>query len=188
LNAIDLAGRVKKMLIPVVIVISCMWLPVALLFLGKGEAKGTGFATAIVGALVLIGSMIHTAVFKDPVIPTLLFMHGTFYCSVAWALMTGQEDLRSVGNVSLTTAIVSTIFMVLYITGGPVMADGNQLIAPSKYMAMACAGYAALTYMVWLNAFGKFPAKALAWSLIVWVVVGLWIPGFWLLAAGTLPF
>ncbi len=176
------------MLIPVVVVISCMWLPVALLFLGYGEAKGTGFITAVVAALTLVGSIIHTAVFKDPVIPTLLFMHGTFYSSVAWALMTGQEDLRSVGNVSLTTAIVSTIFTVLYITGGPVMADGKQLIAPSSYMTLACAGYAVLTYMVWLNAYGKFSAKALAYSLIAWVVVGLWIPGFWLLAAGTLPF
>jgi putative amide transporter protein len=176
------------MLIPVVIVISAMWLPVALLFLGKGEAKGTGFATAVVGALVLIGSMVHTAVFKDPVVPTLLFMHGTFYCCVAWALMTGQQDLRSVGNVALTTALVSTIFMVLFITGGPVVEGGKQLVAPSNYLALGCAGYAALTFMVWLNAFGKFSAKALAWSLIIWVVVGLWIPGFWLMAAGKLPF
>jgi hypothetical protein len=177
-----------RMLIPVVIVISAMWLPVALLFLGKGEAKGTGFATAVVGALVLIGSMVHTAVFKDPVVPTLLFMHGTFYCCVAWALMTGQQDLRSVGNVALATAFVSTIFMVLFITGGPVVEGGKQLVAPSNYLALGCAGYAALTFMVWLNAFGKFSAKALAWSLIIWVVVGLWIPGFWLMAAGKLPF
>ena len=176
------------MLIPVVIVISAMWLPVALLFLGKGEAKGTGFITGVVGALVLVGSMVHVAVFKDPVVPTLLFMHGTFYCAVSWALMTGQEDLRSVGNVALATALVSTIFMILFITGGPVMEGGKQLVAPSKYLALGCAGYAALTFMVWLNAFGKFPAKALAWSLIIWVVVGLWIPGFWLMAAGKLPF
>jgi hypothetical protein len=102
--------------------------------------------------------------------------------------MTGQEDLRSVGNVSLATAIVSTIFMVLFLTGGPVLEDGKQLVAPSNYLALGCAGYAALTFMVWLNAFGKFPAKALAWSLIIWVIVGLWIPGFWLMAAGELPF
>ena len=104
------------------------------------------------------------------------------------ARMTGQEDLRSVGNVSLATAIVSSIYTILFITGGPVLEGGEQLVAPSKYLAMGCAGYAALTYMVWLNAFGKFPAKALAWSLIIWVVVGLWIPGFWLMAAGKLPF
>ena len=176
------------MLIPVVVVIGAMWLPVALLFLGKGEAKGTGFITGVVGALVLVGSMVHTAVFKDPVIPTLLFMHGTFYLSVSWALFTGQEDLRSVGNVALATAIVSTIFTILFITGSPVLEDGKQLIAPSGYLALGCAGYAALTFMVWLNAFGKFPTKALAWSLILWAIVGLWIPGFWLMVAGKLPF
>ena len=102
------------MIIPTVVVISCMWLPVAMLFFGKGEAKGTGFITGVVGVLVLLCSIIHTAVFKDPVLPTLLFMHGTFYCAVAWALYTGQEDLRSVGNVSLATAIVSTIFMIIF--------------------------------------------------------------------------
>jgi hypothetical protein len=67
------------MIIPTVVVISCMWLPVALLFFGKGEAKGTGFITGVVGALVLICSIVHAAVFKDPVLPTLLFMHGTFH-------------------------------------------------------------------------------------------------------------
>ena len=176
------------MVIPTVVVISCMWLPVALLFLEKGEAKGTGFITGVVGALVLICSIIHAAVFKETVLPTLLFMHGTFYCAVAWALYTGQEDLRSVGNVSLATAIVSTIFTIIFMTGGPVMADGKQLVAPSAFMVLACAGYAALTFMVWLNAFGKFSSKVLAYSLIVWVVVGLWVPGFWLMVAGKLPF
>lgn len=176
------------MIIPTVVVISCMWLPVALLFFGKGEAKGTGFITGVVGVLVLLCSIIHTAVFKDPVLPTLLFMHGTFYCAVAWALYTGQEDLRSVGNVSLATALVSTIFTIIFFTGGPVMEDGTQLVAPSNFMVLACAGYAALTFMVWLNAFGKFSAKVIAGSLIVWVVVGLWVPAFWLLVAGKLPF
>jgi len=77
-----------------------------------------------------------------------------------------------VGNVSLAAAIVSTIFMIIFITGGPVMEDGKQLVAPSAFVVLACAGYAALTFMVWLNAFGKFSAKVLAYSPIVWVVVG----------------
>jgi hypothetical protein len=68
------------------------------------------------------------------------------------------------------------------------MEDGSQLVAPSNFMVLACAGYAVLTFMVWLNAFGKFSAKILAGSLIVWVVVGLWVPAFWLLVAGKLPF
>lgn len=173
---------------PIVIAISIMWLPVALLFLGKGEAKGTGFATAATGLLTLIGAILQAAVFKDGVVAGLLFVHGLFYCCVAFALLTGLEDLRSVGNVALTTALVSAIYMVLFYTGGPLLEGGKQLIAKSNYLAFACAGYAALTFMVWANAFGRFPAKALAWSLIVWVVVGLWIPGFWLMASGTLPF
>jgi len=52
------------------------------------------------------------------------------------------------------------------------MEDGKQLVAPSAFVVLACAGYAALTFMVWLNAFGKFSAKVLAYSPIVWVVVG----------------
>lgn len=173
---------------PIVIAISIMWLPVALLFLGKGEAKGTGFATAATGLLTLIGAILEAAVFKNGVIAGLLFVHGLFYCSVAYALLSGLEDLRSIGNVALTTAIVSVIYTILFLTGGPVLEGGKQLIAQSNYLALACAGYAALTFMVWANAFGKFPTRVLAWSLIVWVVVGLWIPGFWLMAAGKLPF
>jgi hypothetical protein len=42
--------------------------------------------------------------------------------------------------------------------------------------------------MVWLNAYEKFSAKTLGVSLIIWTVVGLWVPAFWLLAAGKLPF
>jgi putative amide transporter protein len=176
------------MVVPIVIFISAMWLPVALFFLGKGEAKGTGFVTGLVGTLVIIGSIVDVALFKDPFVPGLLFMHGILYCSVAYALLTGLEDMRSIGNVSLTTAIVSTIYMVLCFTGSPTLANGTQLIAKSNYLAFACAGYAALTYMVWLNAFGKVSAKVIAWSLIVWIVVGLWIPAFSLMTTHKLPF
>jgi hypothetical protein len=78
--------------------------------------------------------------------------------------------------------------MVLFFTGGPVLADGSQLVAKSNYLGLACAGYVALTVQVWLNSYGKFPAKGLAVSLIAWVFVGLWVPAFWLMAAGRLPF
>jgi hypothetical protein len=165
-----------------------MWIPVALLFLGQGEAKSTGFATGLTGVLTLVGAVIEAAVFKGGVVAGLLFVHGMFYCTVSYALLTGLEDLRSVGNVALTTALVSVVYMVLFFTGGPVLEGGKQLVAKSDYLAMACAGYAALTFMVWLNAYGKFPTKVLAYCLIVWVVAGLWIPGFWLMAAGKLPF
>ncbi len=175
------------MTLAVLVAISVMWLPVALMFLGKGEAKGTGAATGFVGAVVVIGAILQAAVFKDPFTAGLLFVHGLLYCTVSYALLTGLEDLRSMGNVSFTVALVSIIYMILFFTGGPVLADGKQLVAKSNYLALACAGYAALTLEVWLAGHGKFSTKVLAWSLIVWVFIGLWVPAFWLLASGTLP-
>jgi hypothetical protein len=176
------------MTLPLLVVISVMWFPVAILFLGKGEAKGTGAVTGFVGTVVVFGAFIQAAVFKDPFTAGLLFVHGILYCTVAYALLAGLQDLRSVGNVSLTVAMVSLIYMVLFFTGGPVLEDGKQLVAKSNYLALACAGYVVLTVEVWLNAYGKFPAKGLALSLIAWVFVGLWAPAFWLLTAGRLPF
>jgi putative amide transporter protein len=175
------------MTLALLIAISVMWLPVAILFLGKGEAKGTGAATAFVGGVVVLGAILQAAVFKDPFTAGLLFVHGLLYCTVAYALLAGLEDLRSVGNVSLTVAIVSAIYMVIFYTGGSVV-DGKPLVAPSNFFAMACLGYTVLTLEVWLNAYGKLPAPALAWSLIVWAFVGLWLPAFSLLATGKLPF
>ncbi len=170
------------------VLISVMWLPVALLNLGKGEPKGTGAATGFVGALVVIGAVLQAAVFNDAFTAGLLFAHGVLYCCVSYALLAGLEDLRSVGNVSLTVALISFVYMVLFFTGGPVMEDGSRLIAPSNYLAMACLGYTILTAEVWLAFHGKLGGKVVAWSLIMWVPIGLWIPAFWLMSSGGLPF
>lgn len=176
------------MTLPVLIAISIMWIPLALFLIGKGEAKTTGAICGLVGAVVVIGALLQAAVFKDGFVAGLLFVHGLLYLSTCYALVTGVEDLRSVGNVSLTTAIVSAIYMILFFTGGPVLEGGKQLVAKSNYFALACLGYAALTVEVWLFTCGKISGKLVAWSLIVWVPVGLYIPAFWLLVAGTLPF
>ncbi len=64
------------MTLALLIAISVMWLPVAILFLGKGEAKGTGAATGFVGAVVVFGAILQAAVFKDPFTAGLLFVHG----------------------------------------------------------------------------------------------------------------
>ena len=93
------------------------------------------------------------------------------------ALLTGLENLKSVGNVSLTVAIISFIYMMLY-----------YHVKGSGYFTLACAGYTVLTLEVWLNAYGKLSAKLLAWSLIIWVPVGLYIPAFLLLSGKPLPF
>ena len=170
------------------VVIAVMWLPVALLNLGKGEAKGTGAATGFVGIVVVLGAIIQAAVFKDAFTAGLLFAHGVLYCCVSYALLTGLEDLRSVGNVSLTVAIISMIYMVIFLTGGPVLEDGSQLVGQSLYLALACLGYAVLTFEVWLAFYGKLSGGVVAWSLIAWVVVGLWVPAFSLMTSGKLPF
>jgi hypothetical protein len=176
------------MTVAILIAISAMWTSVAIFFLGKGEPKSTGAICGFVGATTVVGAILQAAVFNDPFVAGLLFVHGLFYSAVAYALLTGLEDLRSVGNVSLNTAIVSVIYMVIFFTGGPVLEGGKQLVVKSNYLAFACAGYAVLTFMVWLNAYGKFPAKVLAWSLLLWVVLGLWVPAFYLMVGGALPF
>jgi hypothetical protein len=168
--------------------ISLMWLPVGLLLLGKGEAKGTGALVLMVGSLVLVSAIIQAAVFKDPWIAALLFTYGLFYSTVGYALYAGLEDMRSVANASLTLIPISIVYVILALTGGPVLEGGKQLIAKSNFLALACAGYTVLYIMVFLNGYGKFSAKTLGVSLIVWTVVGLWLPAFWLLAAGKLPF
>jgi hypothetical protein len=159
-----------------------MWFPVALLLLGQGEPKGTGFATLMVGTLTVIGAFVNATVFEDVFGAGLLFIHGLFYLTVGWSFYTGQTDLRPMGNVALTTALGSTIYTVVW-------AVGSDLIAQSWYLAIMAAIYAILTYEVFLNTRGRLGARPLAWSLIgLGVVVSLWIPAFWLLVAGEFPF
>lgn len=168
--------------------ISLMWFPVGFLLLGKGEAKGTGALVCMVGALVIVSAIVQAAVFRDPWIAALLFAYGLFYSIVGYALYAGLEEMTSVANASFTLIPISIVYVILALTGGPVLEGGKQLIAKSNFLALACAGYTVLYIMVWLNGYGKFSAKALGWSLIIWTIVGLWIPAFWLLAAGKLPF
>jgi putative amide transporter protein len=176
------------MTLALLIAISAMWIPVGLLFLGKGEAKGTGAICGFVGATVVLGAFLQTALFKDPFTGGLLFAHGLLYCTVSYALLAGLEDLRSVGNISLVAAIVSAIYTVLFFTGGAPGPDGKPLSPQSTYLAFACAGYTVLTVEVWLNAYGKLSASTLAYSLIIWAFPGLLIPSFMLLSSGKLPF
>ncbi len=164
------------MTLAILIAISLMWVPVALLFLGFGEAKGTGAITAFVGICTVVSAFV-LAIQGDAFTAGLLFAHGLLYCTVAYALLAGLESMASVGNVSLTVAIVSFIYMIMFYT-----------VKGSGYFAFACAGYTVLTLEVWLNAYGKFSAKLLAFSLLIWAAVGLYYPAFMLLAGKELPF
>jgi len=168
--------------------ISLMWFPVGFLLLGKGEPKGTGALVLMVGTLVLVSAVIEAAVFKDPFLAALLFAYGLFYCIVGYSLFAELPNMQAAGNASFTLIPITIVYMILAFTGGPVLEGGKQLVAKSDFLALACAGYAVLYIMVWLNAYEKFSAKILGVSLLIWTVVGLWIPAFWLLAAGKLPF
>ena len=172
----------------ILMAISLMWFPVGLLLLGKGEPKGTGALVLMVGTLVLVSAIVQAAVFKDPYLAALLFAYGLFYCIVGYSLFAGLENMQAAGNASFTLIPITIIYMILALTGGPVLEGGKQLVGKSNFLALACAGYAVLYIMVWLNAYEKFSAKALGVSLLVWTVVGLWVPAFWLLTAGSLPF
>ena len=46
------------MTLAILVAISLMWLSVAILFLGKGEAKGTGAITGFVGLTVVVGAFL----------------------------------------------------------------------------------------------------------------------------------
>jgi len=171
----------------ILLAISMMWVPVGLVLLGKGDAKGTGALVCMVGALVLLGAILQAAVFKDPFIAALLFAYGLFYSIVGFSLYS-DLDMTAAANASFTLIPISIVYMLLAFFGGPVLADGKQLIGKSNFLALACAGYTVLYVMVWLNGYGKFSGKALGVSLLVWTCVGLWVPSFWLMAAGRLPF
>ena len=99
----------------ILVFIALMWFPIALLLLGHGEVKGTGWATLVVGTLVVIGATLQAVVYKDNWTAGLLYVHGIFYLTVGWSFYTGQTDLRAMGNVSLTTALVSTIYAVVWL-------------------------------------------------------------------------
>lgn len=150
---------------PTLILIMSMWLPVAFLYLGHGDPKGTGAVTAFVGACVLVSSFLH-ALFGAGAVASLLFAHGLLYCTVAYALLAGLEDLKAVGNVSLVACIISFIFIFFFANAG------------AKYFALCSVGYTVLTLEVFMVTYGKMSAKLLAWSLIIWAFIGLMIPAF----------
>ncbi len=167
------------MAIPVLMAISLMWIPVGLLNLGKGEAKGTGALTLMVGTVVIIGAIIQATIFKDPWIGALLFTYGLFYSIVGYALFTEQKDIKFVGNASITVGLISIGYIILCLAGPAALR--------SNFLALACAGYLVLYIMVWGNAYGWLSGKITGVSLIVWTFVGLFVPAFWLVATGQLP-
>jgi hypothetical protein len=183
----------RKMTLALLILISMMWIPVGLLFLGAGEAKGTGFVTGVVGILVVVGATIQTLVggpgfTGDPLTGGLLFVFGVLYLQVSHALLAGLTDLRSVGNGALVVAIVCAIYAFLYATGGGVKPDGTTFVAKVPYLAFMNVTFTVLCLAVVGQAYGKISAKVPAWLLIILTFTCLLAPAIGLIAYGKLPF
>ena len=164
------------MVISALIMISLFWFAVALLNLGYGEPKGTGFIAMAVGVLTVLCGFADAAIMGDLLGAGLLYSHGLLYMSIAYALLFGVENMKTIGNISLVVAIISAIYAFVNFTTGV------------YYIAFMAAGYAVLTVEVWANFYGKLDGKVVAYSLLIWIPIGLWIPGFLLGMGLALPF
>lgn len=178
------------MTLALLVLISIMWIPVGMFFLGYGEAKSTGFVSAVVGILTVIGATLQAAVFADPFTGGLLFVFGVLYLQTAHALMTGLEDLRTVGNGALAVAVVCAIYAYIYSTGGAPSGkpDASLLVPKVPYLAFMNVTFVALCLMVTGVTYGKFSGKVTAITFIILTFTCLLAPAVGLMAYGKLPF
>jgi hypothetical protein len=176
------------MTLALLLLICMMWVPVGLLFLGSGEAKSTGFVTAVVGTLVVIGALLQTAIFKDPFTGGLLFVFGVLYLQTAHVLLTGIEDMRTVGNGALVVGIICAAYAVLYLTGGGVKPDGKTIIDVVPYLGFMCITFVVICFTVTGVTYGKINAKVAAWMFLGLSFTCLFVPAIGLLGYGKLPF
>lgn len=176
------------MTLALLLLICMMWVPVGLFFLGFGEAKSTGFVTAVVGILVVVGAIIQTAIFADAFTGGLLFVFGVLYLQTAHALWVGLEDMRTVGNGALVVACVCAMYAYLFITGGAVKADGTTMIGISNYLGFMNVTFVIICLTVVGVTYGKVSAKVAAYMFLVLSFTCLFVPAIGLLGFGKLPF
>lgn len=176
------------MTLALLLLICMMWVPVGLFFLGYGEAKSTGFVCAVVGGLVVIGAVLQTATFADPLTGGLLFVFGVLYLQTAHALMTGVSDLRTVGNGALVVGIICATYALLYFTGGGLKADGSPIVSVVPYLGFMCITFVVICFTVTAVTYGKISAKVAAWMFLILSFTCLYVPAIGLLGYGALPF
>ena len=175
------------MTLAILILISIMWLPAGLFFLGYGEAKTAGFVCAVVGVITVCGAFFEAAT-GNAFGAGPLFVFGVLYMQTAHAFLTGAEDLRTVGNGALLVAIVCAIYCFIFATGGGAKPDGSLLVAKVPYLSFMYATFVAICLMVTGVTYGKVSGKLLGVTFIILTFTGLLIPAIGLLAYGKLPF
>jgi len=176
------------MTLALLLLICMMWVPVGMFFLGKGEAKSTGFVTGVVGILVVIGAILQAAIFADPFTAGLLFVFGVLYLQTAHALWTGLEDMRTVGNGAFVVAVVCAMYAYLFITGGGIKADGQTIIGITPYLGFMNITFVVICLTVVGVTYGKVSAKLAAYMFLVLSFTCLFVPAIGLMGFGKLPF
>lgn len=163
------------------VAIGVMFIPVALLNMGKGEPKTTGGMVLVTGVITVVGAFLQGAVYKDVFTAALLLSFGILYLTIAHALLAEISDWRSVGQCSFVVAVICAVYSYLFLVG-------TETVAVSKYLSFMNAAFAVLTIQVGFLGYGKVSGKSVAWSLLLITAICLFLPAFDLMAYGTLPF
>ena len=175
------------MVIATLAIISLMWIPLGLFYLGQGDGKTCGAISGLVGLWTCVAA-VTMGLGGDAMNAMLFGMFGLFYMSVAYCILAGIQDLRSAGNMSLTVALICAIACWLFLTGGGVKADGAVMVGKSLYLAFMMGCFVVLTVVVWAVTYGKVSAKLAGVLLILFAIIDLLVPAFDLLGFGKLPF
>jgi putative amide transporter protein len=157
----------------ILVMISMMWIPLGMLFLGQGDAKSSGFVTGLAGILTLIGAF-YQAAQADLLTASALFVFGMLYLQVSHALLAGVSDMRTVG---WGAAVVGLVCLLI------------ALIIGSGYLFFMFITFVILCLAVFLNCYGKMSGKIVGWLLIILALICLIYPGYALMGHfGGLPF
>lgn len=146
----------------ILVLISMMWIPLGMLFLGQGDAKSSGFVTTLVGGLTLVGGF-YQAIQGDLLTAAALFVFGILYLQVAHALLTGVQDMRTVGWGAMVVGLACLI---------------SALIIGKGYLAFMFYAFVVLCLAVFLQCYGKISGKVVGWLLIILALICLIYPGY----------
>ena len=165
----------------ILVAVGVMFIPVAMLNFGKGEAKTTGGIVFVGGIITLVGAFFTAVVYKDNLGAALFFSCAILYLVIAQALLMGVEDWRSVGQCSFVVALLYGINAILFFVG-------TETIAQNYFVAFMDAAFCWLTIQVGFMGYGKCSGKAVGITVLWVTAFCLFLPAFYLLAFGRLPF